>query len=212
MKHSTKTLQFEELKSLDLQMCHSVGDIVDAMRYCAFGARMLGEVAHTIFEMVTAKDKPILIYSGIADAPLGLLLKKFVSNRWCRRIMLPSQYFSVLRKTAPQGPEYLLVIAMLQDAIECFQKYRWAIDENGQQLYADANEWIESEDRKWPFSFENVCGVLNLNPDYIRVGLNRWVERAEVRRRANKVVPIKPAVAPLPEAVPVPVPVAARAS
>ena len=87
-----KTPQFEELKSLDLQKCDSVGEIVSAMRYCAFGARMLGEVAHTIFEMVTAQDKPILIYSGIADSPLGLLLKKFVANKWCRQIMLPSEY------------------------------------------------------------------------------------------------------------------------
>jgi len=31
MKHSAKTPQFEELRSLDLQKCHSVGDIVDAM-------------------------------------------------------------------------------------------------------------------------------------------------------------------------------------
>jgi len=87
-----KTPPFEELKSLDLQKCDSVGEIVSAMRYCAFGARMLGEVAHTIFEMVTAQDKPILIYSGIADSPLGLLLKKFVANKWCRQIMLPSEY------------------------------------------------------------------------------------------------------------------------
>lgn len=92
MKHSVKALQFEELKSLDLSTCDSVGDIVSAMRYCAFGARMLGEVAQTIFEMVTAKDKPVLIYSGIENAPLGLLLKKFVANRWCSRITLPSQY------------------------------------------------------------------------------------------------------------------------
>jgi hypothetical protein len=106
-------------------------------------------------------------------------------------IMLPSQYFTVLRKTAPQGPEYLLVIAMLQDAVECFQKYRWAVDENGRELFRDAREWIESDDRKWPFSFENVCSLLNLNPDYVRVGLNRWAERAENQRRA-KVVPIKP--------------------
>jgi deoxyhypusine synthase len=90
-----KALKFEELRSLDLRACSTVGDIVGAMRYCAFGARMLGEVAHTLFEMVTAKEKPTLIYSGIADSPLGLLLKRFVSNHWCRRIMLPSQYARV---------------------------------------------------------------------------------------------------------------------
>jgi hypothetical protein len=47
-----KRIEFEELRSLDLRACATVGDIINAMRFCAFGARMLGEVAHTILEMV----------------------------------------------------------------------------------------------------------------------------------------------------------------
>ena len=74
-------MKFEELKSLDLRSCATVAEIVDAMRFCAFGARMLGEAAKTIHEMITAKRKPILIYSGLPDSPLGLCLKKFVANR-----------------------------------------------------------------------------------------------------------------------------------
>src|SRR5438552_3717632 len=62
------------------------------MRYCAFGARMLGEVAKTIHEMILSKEKPILIYSGLPDSALGLLLKKFVTNKWCKKILLPSDY------------------------------------------------------------------------------------------------------------------------
>ena len=85
-------MKFEELKSLDLRSCATVAEIVDAMRFCAFGARMLGEAAKTIHEMITAKRKPILIYSGLPDSSLGLCLKKFVENRWCARILLPSQY------------------------------------------------------------------------------------------------------------------------
>ncbi|HKS30772.1 MAG TPA: hypothetical protein VJR28_00075, partial [Chthoniobacterales bacterium] len=76
----------------DLRACATVGDIINAMRYCAFGARMLGEVAHTVFEMVTAKSKPVVIYSGLADSPLGLLLKRFVDKQWCRKVVLPSEY------------------------------------------------------------------------------------------------------------------------
>ncbi|HEX7231188.1 MAG TPA: deoxyhypusine synthase family protein [Candidatus Binatia bacterium] len=87
-----KQLRFEELRSLDLRACATVGDIINAMRYCAFGARMLGEVAHSIFEMVTAKSKPVVIYSGLADSPLGLLLKGFVDKQWCRKVVLPSEY------------------------------------------------------------------------------------------------------------------------
>jgi hypothetical protein len=55
MKSAANKLEFEELRSLDLRACATVGDIIDAMRFCAFGARMLGEVSHTILEMVTAK-------------------------------------------------------------------------------------------------------------------------------------------------------------
>ena len=91
-KEAVKAVKFEELKSLDLRKCKTVGDIVEGMRYCAFGARMLGEVAKTIHEMIASKEIPVLIYDGLDSSPLGLLLQKFVENKWCRRITLPSQY------------------------------------------------------------------------------------------------------------------------
>jgi deoxyhypusine synthase len=89
-----KTLKFEELKSLDLAQCATVGDIVDAMRNCAFGARMLGEVARTTQAMIASKKKPILIYGGLEDSPLGRLLRQFVKNQWCDRMVIPSVYAS----------------------------------------------------------------------------------------------------------------------
>ncbi len=106
-------------------------------------------------------------------------------------VMLPVQYFSLLRKRAPQGPEYMLVIAMLQDAVECLQKYRFSTDEVGRELYDSAREWVDSDDRKWPFSFENVCGVLNLNPEYLRRGLAAWGVAADDARQWGNVVPFK---------------------
>jgi deoxyhypusine synthase len=87
-----KTPEFEELKSLDLRECATVGDIVAGMRYCAFGARMLGEVANTIRQMIVSNEKQIIIYDGVEDSQLGLLLREFVKNKWARKILLPSQY------------------------------------------------------------------------------------------------------------------------
>lgn len=87
-----KTPTFEELRSLDLRRCATVADVVAAMRQCAFGARMLGEVAHSIDQMIREKEKPTLVYGGLADSPLGLLLGKMVKNRWFKKILLPSQY------------------------------------------------------------------------------------------------------------------------
>ena len=92
MSRLVKTLQFEELKSLDLRTCETVGDIVDAMRYCAFGARMLGEVATTMRDMASAQNKPLIIYDGLENSPLGRLLNKFVTNGWCKRVVQPAAY------------------------------------------------------------------------------------------------------------------------
>jgi deoxyhypusine synthase len=91
-KRNVKGVQFEELKSLDLRQCATVGDIVDGMRTCAFGARMLGEAARTISEMAAAQKKPLIVYDGPEKSPLGILLRKFVRNGWCGKVLLPSQY------------------------------------------------------------------------------------------------------------------------
>ncbi|MGH7795807.1 MAG: deoxyhypusine synthase family protein [Candidatus Binatia bacterium] len=118
-KRKLKALQFDELKSLDLQKCDSVGDIVAGLRQCAFGARMLGEVAHTIHEMVAAKEKPVLIYDGVEDSPLGALLRKFIGNRWCRKILRPSQY-----ATNKSSTENIVVVGGFseRDAEAIYQK------------------------------------------------------------------------------------------
>ena len=42
---------------------------------------------------------------------------------------------------------------------------------------ARAVEWIAHEDKRWVFSFDNVCDMLDINADYMRVGLGRWKER-----------------------------------
>jgi deoxyhypusine synthase len=91
-KKGAKELKFEELRSLDLRKSTTVGEIVDAMRHCAFGARMLGEVAKTIHEMVRSKEKPVLIYGGLDDTPLGFLLRKFAKKEWVETMILPSAY------------------------------------------------------------------------------------------------------------------------
>lgn len=100
-----KAPKFEELKSLDLRQCTTVADIVTGMRYCAFGARMLGEVANTIRQMIVAHENPVLIYDGLDDSALALLLKEFVKNKWCKKILLPSEYAQ--RKT---GGENVIVV------------------------------------------------------------------------------------------------------
>ena len=96
--------------------------------------------------------------------------------------MLPSQYFAAMRKRVPQEAEYRLIVAVLEDAIDCFQKHCDAQDTKTRQLFEDAAQWVASEDRTWPFSFLNICEVLNLDPSYVREGL----EQHRVRRLAQR--------------------------
>lgn len=116
--------------------------------------------------------------------------------------VLPMQYFATLRRKGEHEPERRLVIAVLQDAVDCFQKHLFARDRKQQQLFSDAEQWIASSDRSWPFSFENVCDLLQINAEYLRRGLQNWKEHeldAQVERTGAKLLLLKPIEArPLP--------------
>jgi hypothetical protein len=108
--------------------------------------------------------------------------------------LLPSQYFAILRRKGAHEPERRLVVAVLEDAVDCFQKHIHARDDKARQLFLDAEEWICSQDRSWPFSFENVCDLLQINPAYLRRGLIAWRDRQLHRQPPEKLVPLKLAV------------------
>ena len=63
------------------------------------------------------------------------------------------------------------MIAVLDDAIHCVMKYRSATDGLGRQLFAEETEWLLSEDARWPYSFECICDVLNLDATAVRAEL-----------------------------------------
>lgn len=96
--------------------------------------------------------------------------------------ILPTQFFQSLRSKGQFDGERRLMIAVLEDAVNCFMKQLHAIEPKARQLYLDAEEWITTEDRTWFFAFDNVCDTLDLDPEYIRGGLLKWrdVERARV--------------------------------
>ena len=102
-------------------------------------------------------------------------------------IILPMQHFAAIqRKRFPSG-EHRLLVALIQDAVECFQKHMHARDAKRRQLFLDAQGWIGSQDDRAVFSFNNVCMLLGMNPDYVRQGLEEWCERSrDVERNARR--------------------------
>jgi hypothetical protein len=92
-------------------------------------------------------------------------------------LLLPLQFFAGLRRKAQADGERRLMLAILEDAVDCFQKYAMAKDGRTRQLFADAEQWFLSDDRRWPFSFVNVCEALEIQPQFLRRGLLSWKAR-----------------------------------
>jgi hypothetical protein len=96
--------------------------------------------------------------------------------------LLPAQFFAVLKQRTQACGERRLMAAILEDAVDCFQKYLWAKDNRSRTLRLEAESWFLSDDDSWPFSFINVCHALDLEPDIIRRGLMQWKEEQLARR------------------------------
>ena len=101
--------------------------------------------------------------------------------------LLPSQFFDRVRRRSEHDPERRLMIAVLEDAVDVYRKQAGANDQRGQQLFSEAEEWIEDADRTWLFSFQNICDVLDLDADYLRRGLHALKEKARGSRRGQVV-------------------------
>jgi len=89
-------------------------------------------------------------------------------------VLLPNQYFAAFRRGRAVEGERRLMLAVLEDAVDAYRKYALARDPREQACFLEAREWFLSDDRSWLFAFENVCDVLEMNPDYLRSGLDKW--------------------------------------
>jgi len=98
-------------------------------------------------------------------------------------VLLPAQFFAAFRRIGRFDRERLLMLAVLEDAVDCYQKHAFSSDPRGQQLFDEAQEWVGSDDKGWLFSFENICDTLEIAPDYVRRGLACWRDRERRRSR-----------------------------
>jgi hypothetical protein len=89
-----------------------------------------------------------------------------------------------LRRNLHLEPEKKLMLAVLEDAIACFQKYAFARDRKRKVLFQEVEYWVQNTNGDWPFSFANVCETLDFAPDYLRQGLGEW-KAAKLESRAK---------------------------
>jgi hypothetical protein len=65
-----------------------------------------------------------------------------------------------------------LAAGVLKQAAQDLRRFHGATSAVERELYLDAYSWITSDDCNWPFSFLNVCQLLNLAPDVVRLELS----------------------------------------
>jgi hypothetical protein len=88
--------------------------------------------------------------------------------------VLLSDLFGEGKRGAPASSEKRLMLAVLRNALECYQKHLHATDRTGREIFAEAAAWLESTSGKGLFSFESISEALELEPQYVRRQLARW--------------------------------------
>ncbi len=61
-----------------------------------------------------------------------------------------------------------LAVGVLKQAAQDLRRFHGATSAIERELYLDAYRWVISDDCSWPFSFLNVCQLLNLAPESLR--------------------------------------------
>lgn len=89
-------------------------------------------------------------------------------------VLVPAQYMATTKSKTYRGPEQRLMLAVLEDAVWCFQNGLLSKDRRKQGLSRDAEEWIMEENADWLFSFDEICDLLGLEPRYVRKQLRHW--------------------------------------
>lgn len=90
-------------------------------------------------------------------------------------------------ESTPPTAEKGLALGVLKQAAYDLRRYRTATKAGDRELYLDAHSWVTAYDSSWPYSFMNVCKLLNLCPEMLRTDLladaslgsfHYWIRRA----------------------------------
>lgn len=105
--------------------------------------------------------------------------------------LLPTQYYDRIKRRVVLEGERKLMLAVLEDAIECYLNNMRAPSRRRRLLYYAARDWINARGKKGLFAFETLCEALDLDPQALREMLARvsrphWPGRIADRTRSYR--------------------------
>ena len=101
-------------------------------------------------------------------------------------VVLPEQFFEGARRDSYVSGEKALMLAVLEDGIRGFQEHLRNPRSNPRLLSQQAESWIRAIDYDWPFSFNNVCETLGIDPSALRAALLTWKAQRLAERQQGQ--------------------------
>lgn len=86
--------------------------------------------------------------------------------------ILPVQYYSKIRDPESEG-ELRLLAAVLEDAVRSYLTNCNAVSTQRRQEYWECKRWFQSGRHDRLCDFETICGLLDIDPDAVRLSLVR---------------------------------------
>jgi hypothetical protein len=94
------------------------------------------------------------------------------------------EYFATFQRTEYLEPEKILLLALLEDAIHCYRKLAHVRNPAARRQFREAEEWLMGDGGTGGvFSFENICDVLGMDPEYVRRRLREAAQRLPPKSR-----------------------------
>ena len=100
------------------------------------------------------------------------------------------EYQRTFQRRTLLEPEKKLMLAILEDAIFCLQRYLHAKGRKQRRLHEDTVTWIFDYSDYSVFSVENICVTCGLDPDYLRMGLLKWREETKPIKESPRGKPL----------------------
>ena len=115
------------------------------------------------------------------------------SSLFAPSILTPDQYYDERRDDSTMRPIKRLMLAVLEDALRCMQKYADVRSGARRLMFREAEYWLCREGGHALFSFTMVCETLGIEPEYLRSGLRKWRKtqpHGELRQRVARRSPV----------------------